>query len=78
VKSKFKELFVDTKLFWDAFTGAKFADYYFDAHQALGRKHTAETAHQLIEEAQLFIEGSNACYANLLEDAKLATTAVRA
>lgn len=77
VKSKFKELFVDTKLFWDTFTGAKFADYYFDAHEALGRKHNAETVHQLIEEAQLFIEGSNACYANLLEDAKLATTAVK-
>jgi sulfite reductase (ferredoxin) len=70
VLSKFRELFVDTQIFWDAFTGAKFAHYYFDAHARVGEAYDAERAHWLIEEAQLFVEACHACYAALLELAK--------
>lgn len=65
----FREHFVDTQLFWDPFTGAKFAHYFFSAHEQLGREYTAEAAHYLVEEAQLFIEACHACYAKLLQQA---------
>jgi sulfite reductase (ferredoxin) len=67
VLSKFKELFYDTQIFWDPFTGGKFAQYYFSAHENAGQSYDAERAHYLIEEAQLFIEASHSCYAKLLE-----------
>ncbi len=76
VLSKFRELFVDTQIFWDAFTGAKFAHYYFDAHENLGQAYDAEKAHQLIEEAQLFIEACHDAYAKLLAEARPAAVRV--
>jgi sulfite reductase (ferredoxin) len=69
VVASFREQFYDTQLFWDPFTGGKFAHYFFAAHERLGRDYTAEGAHYLIEEAQLFIEGCHSCYAKLLEQA---------
>lgn len=67
VVSRFRQHFYDTQLFFDPFTGGKFAQYYFDAHDRRQAEMTAESAHYLIEEAQLFIEASHTCYARLLE-----------
>jgi sulfite reductase (ferredoxin) len=67
IVASFREQFYDTQLFWDPFTGGKFAHYFFDAHERLGTEYNAESAHYLVEEAQLFIEGCHACYAKLLE-----------
>ena len=69
VVAAFRERFVDTQIFWDPFTGAKFAQYFFDAHPKAGLGYDAESAHYLVEEAQLFIEACHACYAKLLEQA---------
>ena len=57
VLARFRTNFYDTQLIFDPFTGGKFAQYYFDAHENRAKTYTSETAHYLIEEAQLFIEG---------------------
>ncbi len=62
IVEEFRERYVDTKKFLDPFAGAKFAQYLFHAFENAGRTHTAESAHQTIEEAQLFIEATHACY----------------
>jgi len=59
---EFRERYYDTKKFFDPFAHGKFAEYLFAAHQKAGQAHTAESAHQLIEEAQLFIEATHSCY----------------
>ena len=63
--SEFRARFFDTKLFFDAYAGGKFAMYLFRRHEATGRAVTAEMARELIEEAQLFLEASHACQARL-------------
>jgi sulfite reductase (ferredoxin) len=62
IVAEFRERYFDTKKFFDPFAGGKFAQYLFNAFESAGRKHTPESAHQLIEEAQLFIEATHACY----------------
>ncbi|MFN7922870.1 MAG: nitrite/sulfite reductase [Bryobacteraceae bacterium] len=65
IADHFRIHLVDTQLFHDPFTGAKFAQYYLKAHERRAQAVSAERAHQLIEEAQLFIEASHACYARM-------------
>ncbi len=65
ILAAFQKAFYDTELFYDPFTGGKFAHYYFAAHTERSRPYDAEKAHRLIEEAQLFIEASHACYGRL-------------
>ena len=65
ILAAFKHAFYDTEYFFDPFTGGKFAQYYFAAHEQRGSTSDAEQAHRLIEEAQLFIEASHACYGRL-------------
>jgi sulfite reductase (ferredoxin) len=65
IVDNFRARLVDTQLFHDPFTGAKFAHYFIKAHEKRGREVSAERARQLVEEAQLFIEASHACYARM-------------
>lgn len=65
IAAKFRAEFVETRLFWSRFTGGALANYFFKAHENAGSERTAETAHQLIEEAQLFIEASHDCYGRM-------------
>jgi sulfite reductase (ferredoxin) len=62
IVAEFRERYFDTKKFFDPFAGGKFAEYLFKATEHAGRAYTPESAHQLIEEAQLFIEATHACY----------------
>ena len=62
---EFKERFFDTELFFDKYAGGKFAMYLFRRHKRESRAATPESARQLIEEAQLFLEASHACQAHL-------------
>ena len=59
---EFKERYYDTEVFFDRFAGPKFADYLFAAYENAGTSFTADSAHHLIEEAQLFIEAVHSCY----------------
>jgi sulfite reductase (ferredoxin) len=61
----FRTQFYDTEIFFDPFVRGKFAQDFFRAHEQAGVPRTVETAHQLIEEAQLFIEACYSCYARL-------------
>jgi sulfite reductase (ferredoxin) len=65
IVAEFQKNFYDTQLFFDPFTGGKFAQYFFQAHERRGGKYNAESAHYLIEEAQLFIEAAHSCYARM-------------
>jgi sulfite reductase (ferredoxin) len=66
IVGEFKTHMVDTKLFWDPFAGAKFAQYLFRAHtEGVKRPQTKESAHQLVEEAQLFVDAAHQAYAKV-------------
>jgi sulfite reductase (ferredoxin) len=75
VVREFRAHLVDTKLFWDDYAGAKFAQYLFKAHEEKGKVGTKESAHQLIEEAQLFVDAAHQCYTKY--GASLAAPAAR-
>ena len=61
---EFRTRFFDTQLFFDKYAGGKFGMYLFRRHES-GPRATAEAAHRLIEEAQLFLEACHACQARL-------------
>lgn len=61
----FRTELVDTKLFYDPFAGAKFANFLLQAHETPLRDPSPDAARQRIEEAQLFIEAAHACYGRL-------------
>jgi sulfite reductase (ferredoxin) len=65
IVSQFRTYFFDTQLFFDPFVGGNFAQYFFRAHENAGNPPTPESAHQVVEEAQLFIEACHSCYARL-------------
>ncbi|HEY7305732.1 MAG TPA: nitrite/sulfite reductase [Bryobacteraceae bacterium] len=65
VVSQFRSHFFDTQLFFDPFVGGNFAQYFFRAHEEADVPKTAESAHQIVEEAQLFLEACHACYGRL-------------
>jgi len=62
VVEEFEERYYDTQKFFDPYAGGKFADYLFAAHKNVGTPFTADSAHHLTEEAQLFIEAVHSCY----------------
>ncbi len=65
IVGEFRKHFYDTKLFFDPFAGGKFAHYLFRAHEEHDKAATAEAAHQLIEEATLFVDAAHQCYTRL-------------
>jgi sulfite reductase (ferredoxin) len=68
IVGSFREHFFDTEVFFDPFRGGSIAQYFFDAHENLsnGGAQTQESAHQVVEEAILFLEGAQSCRARLL------------
>ncbi len=65
IVQEFTARFYDTQKFFDSFAGGKFAQYLFAAHQASGKPVSPDSARYLIDEAQLFIDASHACYNRL-------------
>jgi sulfite reductase (ferredoxin) len=62
---EFRKHFYDTQLFFDPFAGPKFAHYFFRIHDEKARADGKEAAHQIIEEAQLFVDAAHQCYTRL-------------
>ncbi|MGO8817530.1 MAG: nitrite/sulfite reductase [Terriglobia bacterium] len=62
---EFTARFYDTQKFFDSFAGGKFAQYLFAAHASSNQPATPDSARYLIDEAQLFIDASHACYNRL-------------
>ena len=67
VYAEFKAQFIDTRLFFERYIGASEWPYFQAAHQALGAVRDRDEARRRVEEAQLFIEASHACYSRLLQ-----------
>jgi sulfite reductase (ferredoxin) len=67
IVSEFRTRYVETKLFWDRFHHGQFANYLFNRHENPDTRYTEGTAHQLAEEAQLFIDAAHKCHAKLME-----------
>lgn len=61
VVAEFKTRFYDTEIFYDRYAKGKFARYLLDRHERGAGRTDKESAHALIEEAQLFIEAAHAC-----------------
>jgi sulfite reductase (ferredoxin) len=61
----FRTQFIDTGLFFDRFVGAGQWQYFQNAHEAGGGVRDRDEARRRVEEAQLFIEATHACYARL-------------
>jgi sulfite reductase (ferredoxin) len=61
IVSEFRTRFFDTQVFWDPFSGGKFAQYFFDAHQNSGHPYTHDSSRYLLDEAQLFIDATHSC-----------------
>jgi sulfite reductase (ferredoxin) len=62
---EFTTRFYDTQIFFDSFAGGKFAQYLFAAHRASSQPASPDSARFLIDEAQLFVDASHACYNRL-------------
>ena len=62
VVEEFRKRFYDTQKFWDPFAGGKFGQMLFLAQQKSRDPYNAESAHHLLEEAQLFIDAAHSCY----------------
>ncbi len=65
VVGEFRKFFYDTKLFFDPYAGGKFAQYFFRIHDDKAQAADKEAAHQIIEEAQLFVDAAHQCYTRL-------------
>ena len=65
IVEEFTSRFYDTQKFFDSFAGGKFAQYLFAAHAASREPASPDSARYLIDEAQLFIDASHACYNKL-------------
>ncbi len=69
IVNEFKTRYYDTQLFFDPFAKGKFAQYLFARHNNPPAEVTSDSAHQLIEEANLFIEACHACDARIAQAA---------
>ena len=65
IVGEFRKHFFDTKLFFDPFAGPKFANFLFKTHEDGGKADSEAAAHEMIEEAQLFVDAAHQCYARL-------------
>jgi sulfite reductase (ferredoxin) len=63
IVSEFKTRFVDTQIFWDKYHGDQFSRYLFARHEGADPRFNKDTAHKLIEEANLFIDASHKAHA---------------
>jgi sulfite reductase (ferredoxin) len=67
IVAEVKTRLVETKLLWDPFAGAKFAQFLYRAVADGAAVTTHESAHQRIEEAQLFVDASHQCYERMVQ-----------
>jgi sulfite reductase (ferredoxin) len=66
VVADFKRQFVDTGAFFERYVGNQEWPYFQAAHDARGKARDRDEARRRVEEAQLFIDASHACYARML------------
>jgi sulfite reductase (ferredoxin) len=79
IVDEFRTRFVEPKLFWDTYHHGQFANYLFARSEGADTRYTADTAHKLVEEANLFIDAAHKCDAKVqkLNAEKLAGAVVK-
>ena len=65
IVAEFRSRFYDTQKIFDPFAGGKFANNLFTALERANGHYSSESAHHLIEEAQLFLEAAYGFYNRL-------------
>ncbi len=65
IVSEFRTRFYDTQKFFDKYAKGKFANYLFERYENPPAEPNEDSAHRLVEEANLFIEAAHACDARL-------------
>jgi sulfite reductase (ferredoxin) len=60
---EFRARFVEPKIFWDTYHHGQFANYLFNRHESPDTRYTKDTAHKIVEEANLFIDAAHKAYA---------------
>jgi sulfite reductase (ferredoxin) len=64
IVNEFRTRFVDTKIFWDTYHADQFSRYLFLRHEnGPDTRFNADTAHKIVEEANLFIDASHKAHA---------------
>jgi sulfite reductase (ferredoxin) len=58
VVNEFVTRFVEPKIFWDQYHHGQFANYLINRHEGPDARFTLDTAHKLVEEANLFIDAA--------------------
>ncbi len=61
ILGEFRTRLVDTKLFWDTYAADQFSKYLFARAEGPDQRFTNDTAHKLVEEANLFIDAAHKC-----------------
>ena len=65
VVEEFRKRFVEPKLFWDTYHHGQFANYLLARFEGADTRYNKETAHKIIEEANLFIDAAHKCHAKI-------------
>jgi sulfite reductase (ferredoxin) len=65
IVSEFRTRFVEPKLFWDTYHHDQFSRYLFVRHEGADTRYTKDSAHKLVEEANLFIDAAHKCHAKV-------------
>jgi len=65
IVEEFRRRFVEPKLFWDTYHHGQFANYLLLRHEGADARFTKDTAHKLVEEANLFIDAAHKCHAKV-------------
>jgi sulfite reductase (ferredoxin) len=63
IVNEFRTRFVEPKIFWDTYHGNQFANYLFTRFESPDTRYTQDTAHKIVEEANLFIDAAHKCHA---------------
>ncbi|HMB94485.1 MAG TPA: hypothetical protein VKK61_00450, partial [Tepidisphaeraceae bacterium] len=64
IVSEFRTRFVETQIFWDKYHADQFSRYLFQrAENGPDTRYNADTAHKIVEEANLFIDASHKAHA---------------
>jgi sulfite reductase (ferredoxin) len=70
VVREFRTRFVEPKIFWDTYHHDQFSRYLFQRSEGADPRFNKETAHKLVEEANLFIDAAYKCHAKTMAVSK--------
>jgi sulfite reductase (ferredoxin) len=65
IVEEFRKRFVEPKIFWDTYHHGQFANYLLARYESPDTRYTSDTAHKLVEEANLFIDAAHKCDAKI-------------